>query len=69
MSRKSQKLFCIFFPLQDVDKDYNPKELARSLLGQYPKLLKQEIVIEPPKDGSSIIIIIFNQAYINMLTI
>lgn len=58
-----------FFPLQDVDKDYNPKELARSLLGQYPKLLKQEIVIEPTKDRSSILFIYFHLAYINMLAL
>lgn len=53
------KLPCFFFPLQDVDKDYNPKELAKSLLGQYPKLLKQEIVIEPTRDGCGIFIYIY----------
>lgn len=46
--------FPVSFPLQDVDKDYNPKELAKSLLGQYPKLLKQDIVIEPIDEGSGI---------------
>ncbi|XP_075881493.1 coiled-coil domain-containing protein 114 isoform X2 [Nelusetta ayraudi] len=40
---------------KDVDKDYNPKELAKSLLGQYPKLLKQDIVIEPTHDGMDFI--------------
>lgn len=46
-------LFCFFFFFfQDVEKDYNPKELAKSLLGQYPKLLKQDIIIEPTDDRS-----------------
>lgn len=54
-----------FFPLQDVDKDYNPKELAKSLLGQYPKLLKQDIVIEPTHDGCGIFL---DLTCINMLT-
>ena len=34
-----QVIFFLF--LQDVEKDYNPKDLATFLLGQNPELLQQ----------------------------
>lgn len=33
--------------LQDLEKDYNPKDLAKFLLGQNPELLQQNINIQP----------------------
>uniref|UniRef100_UPI003AAF5555 coiled-coil domain-containing protein 114 n=1 Tax=Centroberyx gerrardi TaxID=166262 RepID=UPI003AAF5555 len=37
-----------FLNSKDIDKDYNPKDLAKFLLGQNPEMLKQNIIIQPP---------------------
>lgn len=39
--------FLFFLLSQDLEKDYNPKDLAKFLLGQNPELLKQNISIQP----------------------
>lgn len=39
--------------VQDLEKDYNPKDLAKFLLGQNPKLLQQNISIQPAVNRSA----------------
>ncbi|KAM4613743.1 coiled-coil domain-containing protein 114 [Polymixia lowei] len=40
-----------FLCSKDIDKSYNPKDLAKFLLGQNPDMLRQSIIIQPPVTG------------------
>ncbi|XP_047438619.1 coiled-coil domain-containing protein 114 isoform X2 [Mugil cephalus] len=49
VEQKTNELLSVqaFINSKDVEKDYNPKDLAKFLLGQNPKLLQQNISIQP----------------------
>ncbi|KAK6318916.1 hypothetical protein J4Q44_G00101270 [Coregonus suidteri] len=40
-----------FLSSRDLDKEYDPKDLARFLLGQNPEVPRQNIIIQPPVTG------------------
>ncbi|XP_071225292.1 coiled-coil domain-containing protein 63-like [Salvelinus alpinus] len=40
-----------FLNSRDLDKEYDPKDLARFLLGQNPEVPRQNIIIQPPVTG------------------
>nr|XP_046168199.1 coiled-coil domain-containing protein 114 isoform X2 [Oncorhynchus gorbuscha] len=40
-----------FLNSRDLDKEYDPKDLARFLLGQNPEIPRQNIIIQPPVTG------------------
>lgn len=43
--------------LKDLEKDYNPKDLAKFLLGQNPELLQQSVNIKPALNRSAFVLI------------
>ncbi|XP_071351437.1 coiled-coil domain-containing protein 114 [Trachinotus anak] len=49
VEQKTNELLTIqaFLNSKDLEKDYNPKDLAKFLLGQNPELLQQNISIQP----------------------
>ncbi|XP_029007956.1 coiled-coil domain-containing protein 114 [Betta splendens] len=49
VEQKTNELLTIqaFLSSKDLEKDYNPKDLAKFLLGQNPELLKESIAIQP----------------------
>ncbi|XP_056242579.1 coiled-coil domain-containing protein 114 isoform X1 [Seriola aureovittata] len=49
VEQKTNELLTIqaFLDSKDLEKDYNPKDLAKFLLGQNPELLQQNISIQP----------------------
>ncbi|XP_045931640.1 coiled-coil domain-containing protein 114 isoform X2 [Micropterus dolomieu] len=53
VEQKTNELLTIqaFLNSKDLDKDYNPKDLAKFLLGQNPELLQQNISIQPAIDS------------------
>ncbi|XP_059184852.1 coiled-coil domain-containing protein 114 [Centropristis striata] len=50
VEQKTNQLLTIqaFINSKDLEKDYNPKDLAKFLLGQNPELLQRNISIQPP---------------------
>ncbi|CAJ1050518.1 coiled-coil domain-containing protein 114 [Xyrichtys novacula] len=53
VEQKTNELLTIqaFLNSKDLEKDYNPKDLAKFLLGQNPELLQQNISIQPAIDS------------------
>uniref|UniRef100_UPI0037E8BBB3 coiled-coil domain-containing protein 114 n=1 Tax=Semicossyphus pulcher TaxID=241346 RepID=UPI0037E8BBB3 len=53
VEQKTNELLTIqaFLNSKDLEKDYNPKDLAKFLLGQNPELLQQNISIQPVIDS------------------
>uniref|UniRef100_A0A3B4WS16 Outer dynein arm docking complex subunit 1 n=1 Tax=Seriola lalandi dorsalis TaxID=1841481 RepID=A0A3B4WS16_SERLL len=54
VEQKTNELLTIqaFLDSKDLEKDYNPKDLAKFLLGQNPELLQQNISIQPAVNRS-----------------
>ncbi|XP_031708682.1 coiled-coil domain-containing protein 114 isoform X1 [Anarrhichthys ocellatus] len=53
VEQKTNELLTIqaFLNSKDLEKDYNPKDLAKFLLGQNPELLQQSVSIQPAING------------------
>ncbi|XP_019118474.1 coiled-coil domain-containing protein 114 isoform X1 [Larimichthys crocea] len=53
VEQKTNDLLAIqaFLNSKDLEKDYNPKDLAKFLLGQNPELLQQNVSIQPAIDS------------------
>ncbi|KAM6947019.1 coiled-coil domain-containing protein 114 [Lycodopsis pacificus] len=53
VEQKTNELLTIqaFLNSKDLEKDYNPKDLAKFLLGQNPELLQQSVSIQPSING------------------
>ncbi|XP_032369378.1 coiled-coil domain-containing protein 114 isoform X2 [Etheostoma spectabile] len=53
VEQKTNELLTVqaFLNSKDLEKDYNPKDLAKFLLGQNPELLQQTISIQPAFDS------------------
>ncbi|KAK9528827.1 hypothetical protein VZT92_012966 [Zoarces viviparus] len=53
VEQKTNELLTIqaFLNSKDLEKDYNPKDLAKFLLGQNPELLQQSVSIQPAIHG------------------
>ncbi|XP_030634148.1 coiled-coil domain-containing protein 114 [Chanos chanos] len=53
VEQKTNELLTLqaFINSKDLEKDYDPKDVARILLGQSPELHRQTVVIQPPITG------------------
>ncbi|XP_014001661.1 outer dynein arm-docking complex subunit 1 isoform X1 [Salmo salar] len=53
VERRTNELLTLqsFLSSKDLDKDYNPRMVARHLLGQSPPLPRQNKTVEPPTSG------------------
>lgn len=58
-----------FLFLQDLEKDYNPKDLAKFLLGQNPELLQQNVSIQPAIDRWDLDLFILITLFIHLNTL
>ncbi|XP_041701978.1 coiled-coil domain-containing protein 63 isoform X1 [Coregonus clupeaformis] len=55
VERRTNELLTLqsFLSSKDLDKDYNPRMVARHVLGQSPPLVRQNKMVEPPISGDA----------------